>query len=67
MTDFLKTSLSRRAVLQTAAVGAVGINPALRAAVYAAGLRRPREEGSQDRLHPADRLRQRGHGLGAGH
>jgi hypothetical protein len=27
MTDFLKTSLSRRAVLQTAAVGAVGINP----------------------------------------
>ena len=43
MTDFLKTSLSRRAVLQTAAVGAVGINPALRAAVYAAGLRRARE------------------------
>ncbi|OGB30040.1 MAG: nitrate transporter, partial [Burkholderiales bacterium RIFCSPHIGHO2_02_FULL_66_10] len=29
--------LSRRAVLQTAAVGAIGIDPALRAAVYAAG------------------------------
>jgi len=37
MTDLLKSKLSRRAVLQTAAVGAVGINPALRAAVYAAG------------------------------
>jgi nitrate/nitrite transport system substrate-binding protein len=37
MTDLLKTKLSRRAVLQTAAVGAIGINPALRAAVYAAG------------------------------
>ncbi|MDD3937719.1 CmpA/NrtA family ABC transporter substrate-binding protein [Rhodoferax sp.] len=37
MTDFLKPSLSRRAVLQTAAVGAIGISPALRAAVYAAG------------------------------
>jgi nitrate/nitrite transport system substrate-binding protein len=37
MTDFLKPGLSRRAVLQTAAVGAIGINPALRAAVYAAG------------------------------
>jgi nitrate/nitrite transport system substrate-binding protein len=37
MTDLLKAKLSRRAVLQTAAVGAVGINPALRAAVYAAG------------------------------
>ena len=37
MTDLLKFSLSRRAVLQTAAVGAVGITPALRAAVYAAG------------------------------
>ncbi|MDO8450982.1 MAG: CmpA/NrtA family ABC transporter substrate-binding protein, partial [Rhodoferax sp.] len=37
MTDLLKTSLSRRAVLQTAAVGAVGISPALRTAVYAAG------------------------------
>jgi nitrate/nitrite transport system substrate-binding protein len=37
MTDLLKTSLSRRAVLQTAAVGAVGISPALRSVVYAAG------------------------------
>jgi len=37
MTDLLKAKLSRRAVLQTAAVGAMGIDPALRAAVYAAG------------------------------
>jgi nitrate/nitrite transport system substrate-binding protein len=37
MTDLLKNKLSRRAVLQTAAVGAIGITPALRAAVYAAG------------------------------
>ena len=37
MTDLLKSSLSRRAVLQTAAVGALGISPALRATVYAAG------------------------------
>mgnify|MGYP000228648452 CR=1 FL=1 len=37
MTDLLKTNLSRRAVLQAATVGAVGISPALRAAVYAAG------------------------------
>lgn len=37
MTDLLKSSLNRRAVLQAAAVGAIGINPALRAAVYAAG------------------------------
>ncbi len=37
MTDLLKTKLSRRAVLQTAAVGAVGISPALRAMVYAGG------------------------------
>ncbi|CAM8666246.1 TauA ABC-type nitrate/sulfonate/bicarbonate transport systems, periplasmic components [Comamonadaceae bacterium] len=37
MTDLLKAKLSRRAVLQTAAVGAIGIDPALRAAVYAAG------------------------------
>lgn len=34
---FFKPNLSRRAVLQSAAVGAIGINPALRAAVYAAG------------------------------
>jgi nitrate/nitrite transport system substrate-binding protein len=37
MTDLLKSKLSRRAVLQTATVGAIGITPALRAAVYAAG------------------------------
>ncbi len=44
MTDLLKTKLSRRAVLQTAAVGAVGINPALRAAVYAQGSDKPEKE-----------------------
>ena len=37
MTDLLKTNISRRAILQTAAIGAIGIDPALRAAVYAAG------------------------------
>lgn len=37
MTELLKSSLTRRTVLQAAAVGAVGINPALRAAVYAQG------------------------------
>ena len=37
MTDLLKPSLSRRAVLQTAAVGVAGISPALRSMVYAAG------------------------------
>ena len=37
MTDLLKPSISRRAVLQTAAVGAIGISPALRSMVYAAG------------------------------
>ena len=37
MTDLLKPSLSRRAVLQSAAVGAIGISPALRSVVYAAG------------------------------
>ncbi|MBK7052056.1 MAG: ABC transporter substrate-binding protein [Rhodoferax sp.] len=37
MLDHLNSKLSRRAVLQTAAVGAIGITPALRAAVYAAG------------------------------
>ncbi|MDZ7892905.1 MAG: CmpA/NrtA family ABC transporter substrate-binding protein [Rhodoferax sp.] len=37
MTDLLKAKLSRRAVLQTAAVGAAGISPALRSVVYAAG------------------------------
>jgi len=37
MTNLLKTKLSRRAVLQAAAVGAFGVDPALRAAVYAGG------------------------------
>jgi len=37
MTDLLKPSLSRRAVLHTAAVGALGISPALRSMAYAAG------------------------------
>ena len=35
MTDLLKPPLTRRSVLQAAAVGAVGISPALRAAVHA--------------------------------
>ena len=37
MTNLLHNKLSRRAVLQSAAIGAIGITPALRAAVYAAG------------------------------
>jgi nitrate/nitrite transport system substrate-binding protein len=37
MTDLLNHKLSRRNVLQTAAVGAIGITPALRSAVYAGG------------------------------
>jgi nitrate/nitrite transport system substrate-binding protein len=37
MINLLNNKLSRRAVLQSAAVGAIGITPALRAAVYAAG------------------------------
>ena len=37
MTDLLKTKLSRRSVLQTATLGAIGISPALRSAVYAGG------------------------------
>ncbi len=44
MTDLLKSKLSRRAVLQTATVGAIGINPALRAAVYAQGSDKPEKE-----------------------
>ncbi len=44
MTDLLTTKLSRRAVLQTATVGAIGINPALRAAVYAQGSDKPEKE-----------------------
>jgi nitrate/nitrite transport system substrate-binding protein len=37
MTELLKPSLTRRCVLQTAAVGALGISPALRSVVYAGG------------------------------
>ena len=37
MTQLFHHNLSRRAVLQSAAVGAIGISPALRAAVYAGG------------------------------
>ncbi|MDP2066855.1 MAG: CmpA/NrtA family ABC transporter substrate-binding protein [Burkholderiaceae bacterium] len=44
MTDLLKARLSRRAVLQTAAVGAVGLNPALRAAVHAQGSDAPEKK-----------------------
>ena len=44
MTELLKSSLTRRTVLQAAAVGAVGINPALRAAVYAQGSDAPEKK-----------------------
>ena len=44
MTDLLKPSLTRRTVLQAAAVGAVGISPALRAAVYAQGSDAPEKK-----------------------
>ncbi|WP_374352551.1 CmpA/NrtA family ABC transporter substrate-binding protein [Limnohabitans sp.] len=44
MTDFLKTSLSRRTVLQAAAVGAAGVSPALRAVVHAAGSDAPEKK-----------------------
>ncbi len=44
MTPLLQTRLGRRAVLQAAAVAAVGINPALRAAVYAQGSDKPEKE-----------------------
>ena len=37
MINLLNNKLSRRTVLQSAAIGAIGITPALRAAVYAAG------------------------------
>jgi nitrate/nitrite transport system substrate-binding protein len=37
MTDLLKANLNRRNVLQSAAVGALGISPALRSVVYAGG------------------------------
>ncbi|WP_418131345.1 CmpA/NrtA family ABC transporter substrate-binding protein [Variovorax sp. 375MFSha3.1] len=44
MTDLLKTRLSRRRVLQAAAIGAAGIDPALRAAVWAQGSDKPEKE-----------------------
>ena len=44
MTDFLKNSLSRRNVLQAAAVGAAGVSPALRSVVYAAGSDAPEKK-----------------------
>jgi nitrate/nitrite transport system substrate-binding protein len=44
MTDLLKTSLNRRTVLQAATIGAVGISPALRAAVYAQGSDAPEKK-----------------------
>ena len=44
MTELLKSSLTRRAVLQAAAIGAVGIDSALRAAVYAQGSDAPEKK-----------------------
>ena len=44
MTDLLKTSLNRRTVLQAATVGAVGVSPALRALVHAAGSDAPEKK-----------------------
>ena len=44
MTDHLKTSLNRRTVLQAAAAGAVGVGPALRSLVYAAGSDAPEKK-----------------------
>ncbi|HEY1102548.1 MAG TPA: CmpA/NrtA family ABC transporter substrate-binding protein [Burkholderiaceae bacterium] len=44
MTDLLKHNLSRRTVLQAAAVGAVGLSPALRSTVYAQGSDKPEKE-----------------------
>ena len=44
MTDLLTTRLSRRRVLQAAAIGAVGIDPALRAAVWAQGSDKPEKQ-----------------------
>jgi len=37
MPDLFNAKISRRAVLQSAAVGAIGVDPAIRAVVYAAG------------------------------
>lgn len=44
MTDLLRTKLSRRSLLQAAAVGAAGVSPALRSAVYAQGSDKPEKE-----------------------
>ncbi|UST55263.1 ABC transporter substrate-binding protein [Comamonadaceae bacterium OTU4NAUVB1] len=44
MTESMKPGLSRRTLLQAAAVGAVAIDPALRAAVYAQGSDKPEKE-----------------------
>ncbi|MDM0036268.1 CmpA/NrtA family ABC transporter substrate-binding protein [Variovorax sp. J22P271] len=44
MTDALKPTLSRRRVLQAAAAGVVGLDPALRAAVWAQGSDKPEKE-----------------------
>ncbi|MFT4991988.1 MAG: nitrate/nitrite transport system substrate-binding protein, partial [Polaromonas sp.] len=44
MTELLKSSLTRRSVLQAATVGAIGITPALRAAVYAQGSDAPEKK-----------------------
>lgn len=44
MTDLLRSKLSRRAVLQAAAVGATGVSPALRSAVYAQGSDAPEKK-----------------------
>jgi nitrate/nitrite transport system substrate-binding protein len=44
MPDILKSKFSRRMVLQSAAAGAIGIDPALRAAVYAQGSDKPEKE-----------------------
>ena len=42
--DTLRTRLSRRTVLQAAAVGAAGVSPALRSLVYAQGSDKPEKE-----------------------
>ncbi len=44
MVDLLKSPLSRRTVLQAAAVGVAGLDPALRAAVYAQGSDAPEKK-----------------------
>jgi nitrate/nitrite transport system substrate-binding protein len=44
MMDFLHTTLTRRKVLQAAGVGSLGLNPALRAVVHAAGSDAPEKK-----------------------